>query len=89
MRPGVVWFGEALPAAEFDAAEQACRTADLVLVVGTSGIVYPFAGLPDVARHQGVPVVEIGPEDTELSDRVDHVWRATAATALPALVDAL
>lgn len=89
VRPGVVWFGEMLPEGAFDAAMEACLDADLVLVVGTSGIVYPFASLPDIARGHGVPVVEINPADTELSAGVDHVWRATAATALPALVAAL
>jgi len=89
VRPGVVWFGEMLPEGAFDAALDACLEADLVLVVGTSGIVYPFASLPDIARGHGVPVVEINPADTELSAGVDHVWRATAATALPALVAAL
>ncbi|GMA42253.1 SIR2 family NAD-dependent protein deacylase [Mobilicoccus caccae] len=89
VRPGVVWFGGMLPEGAFDAALDACLDADLVLVVGTSGIVYPFASLPDIARGHGVTVVEINPEDTDLSSGVDHVWRATAATALPALVEAL
>lgn len=89
VRPGVVWFGEMLPMDAFDAATEAVLEADLVLVVGTSGIVHPFASLPDLARGHGVPVVEINPNDTELSGHVDHVWRATAAEALPALVDAL
>ncbi len=89
VRPGVVWFGEMLPREEFDRASEAVQRADLVLVVGTSGIVYPFASLPDLARSHGVPVVEINPAETDLSPRVDHTWRATAATALPALIDAV
>ncbi|MDO5627035.1 MAG: NAD-dependent deacylase [Mobilicoccus sp.] len=89
VRPGVVWFGEMLPDGAFDASLDACFESDLVLVVGTSGIVYPFASLPDIARGAGVTVVEINPVDTDLSAGVDHVWRATAATALPALVAAL
>jgi NAD-dependent deacetylase len=89
VRPGVVWFGEALPEREFAAATDACRDTDLVLVVGTSGIVYPFAALPGVAARHGVPVVEINPVDTALTPDVDHAWRATAANALPALVAAL
>ena len=89
VRPGVVWFGEALPEAEFAAAARACGDADLVLVVGTSGIVYPFAGLPGLATRHGVPVVEINPVETALTASVDHSWRATAAVALPALLAAL
>jgi NAD-dependent deacetylase len=89
VRPGVVWFGEALPAGAFERAEEIVATADLALVVGTSGLVYPAAGLPMVARARGVPVVEVNPRETDLSDAVHHVWRASAATALPALVAAL
>lgn len=86
VRPGVVWFGEALPEGDFAVAAQACRDTDLVLVVGTSGIVYPFAGLPGHAIRHGVPVVEINPVETALTDVVDHSWRGTAARCLPALL---
>lgn len=89
VRPGVVWFGEMLPVEEFEAAHESATSADLVLVVGTSGIVQPFAGLPVAAARAGIPVVEINPVDTELSPLVSHRWRAGAALALPALVDAL
>ncbi len=89
VRPGVVWFGEMLPAAEFEAAHEATIGADLVLVVGTSGIVHPFAGLPVAVAAAGIPVVEINPVDTELSPIVGHCWRVGAAVALPALVDAV
>ncbi len=89
VRPGVVWFGEALPAEAFQAATSACLDADLVLVVGTSGLVYPAAGLPGMAASHGVPVVEVNPVATALSHEVDHAWRATAAQGLPALVDAV
>ena len=89
VRPGVVWFGEALPEAPFEAATAAHRDTDLVVVVGTSGLVFPAAGLPLEARASGIPVVEVNPEDTALSDAVHHTWRASAALALPALVAAL
>lgn len=89
MRPGTVWFGESLPEPEWNAAESAVLAADLVLVVGTSGVVYPFAGLPAIARSAGATVVEIDPNDTGVSDMADHRWRTTAAVGLPALVDRL
>lgn len=89
IRPGVVWFGEPLPAHDFAVAVQACRHADLLLVVGTSGLVYPAAGLPDVAATEGIPVVELNPEPTQLTASVDHSWRTTAAVGLPALLAAL
>ncbi|MFD6858316.1 NAD-dependent deacetylase [Rhodococcus sp. NPDC060090] len=89
VRPGVVWFGEMLPEQPWEAATASLREADLLLVVGTSGVVYPAAGLPSLARRHGVPVVEINPDDTDLSDQVDEVWRTTAAVGLPDLVSEL
>lgn len=85
VRPGVVWFGEMLPTASFMRAEQLAQTADLALVVGTSGLVFPAAGLPALARGAGVTVVEINPQHTPVSDVCQHSWRSTAAAALPAL----
>ena len=89
IRPGVVWFDEPLPERAFGDAIRVCRDADLVLVVGTSGIVQPAASLPHLAGARGIPVVEIDPHPTEFSPFASQVWRATAATALPALVAAL
>lgn len=87
IRPGVVWFGEALPDDAWATAVDAATRCALMLVVGTSGLVYPAAGLPALARRHGATVVEIDPEPTALSADVDHVWRATAAQALPHLLD--
>jgi len=89
IRPGVVWFNEALPERELADAIRVCRDADLVVVVGTSGIVQPAASLPHLAGARGIPVIEIDPRPTEFSPFATHVWRATAGAALPALVAAL
>ena len=86
VRPGVVWFGEPLPMAEWYQAVELVEQADLVLVVGTSGIVHPAAGLPALARGSGAVVVEVNPLETEVSDLAHHRWRETAALALPRLV---
>ncbi|GAA1480328.1 NAD-dependent protein deacylase [Gordonia sinesedis] len=89
IRPGVVWFGEALDGETWQRAESAFAGADLVLVVGTSGIVYPAAGLPERAAARGVPVIEINPEPSGLTRVATHSVRASAAVGLPALVAAL
>ncbi|KXP09072.1 NAD-dependent deacylase [Tsukamurella pulmonis] len=89
VRPGIVWFGEALPMDAWSRAEAAVLMADVVLVVGTSGIVYPAARLPETALAAGIPVVEINPEATPLSEVASYSWRGTAATTLPALVEAV
>ncbi|MDO5619033.1 Sir2 family NAD-dependent protein deacetylase [Kocuria sp.] len=89
IRPGVVWFGEALPMEAFQRAEEAMATADLVLVVGTSGIVQPAASLPLTALGLGVPVVEINPEPTEFSAYADFEVRLPSGEALPLLTASL
>ncbi|MEI2732028.1 MAG: NAD-dependent deacylase [Dermatophilaceae bacterium] len=89
LRPGVVMFGEVLPSDAIQAAFEACSNSDLVVVVGTSGIVHPAAQLPYLAQSNGIPVIEIDPNRTAFSNDADHVWRATAAEGLPALVRAL
>lgn len=89
IRPGVVWFGEALPLDAFQAAEEAMSRADLVLVVGTSGIVQPAASLPLTALGLGIPVVEINPEPTEFSAYADYEVRLPSGQALPQMVAAL
>lgn len=89
VRPDIVWFGEPLDAGVLDAAVDAVRDADLVVVVGTSGIVYPAAGLPALAAGFGVPVVEVNPHGSEISTDCDHAWEVSAAIGLPALTAAL
>lgn len=89
IRPGVVWFGESLPERAWSNAVAAVEGADLVLVVGTSGLVHPAAGLPLHAKRRGAVVVEINPESTPISPTADVTWRESAARALPALVTAL
>lgn len=83
MRPDVVLFGEFLPADVYARAERAASECDLCLVVGTSALVYPAAGLPLVAREAGAYLVEVNPERTPLSDLCDETVEARAGEALP------
>ena len=87
-RPGVVWFGEMLPSAPWEAAVAAIERADAVLVVGTSGLVHPAASLPDLAAAGGTPVVEVNPGPSGLSSSVSVHVRATAGEAVPVLLGA-
>lgn len=89
IRPDIVWFGEPLPQREWEQAEAGMNNADLVVIVGTSGVVQPAASLPLLAYERGVPIIEISPATTELSSLCTLSWRASAATALPALVAGL
>lgn len=86
VRPAVVWFGEMLPEAAVQAAWHAAETCDVMLVVGTSGVVYPAAQLPHVAKVNGAFVVNVNPE-TDRSDVADIMLQGTSGTVLPALVE--
>ncbi len=86
IRPSVVWFGELLPAAAFAAAEQAVDRCEVLLSIGTSGEVYPAAGLVWRAKAMGATVVEINPAPSELSTAADILIRQKAGSALPELV---
>lgn len=85
-RPAVVWFGEMLPLATLEAAEQAAGTCGLLLVIGTSGVVHPAAGLAYTACDAGARVVVVNPHPSELDAIADEVLRGTAATLLPPLL---
>lgn len=89
IRPSVVWFGEPLPDTAWNRSVLAVSSADVVVVVGTSAIVYPAAGLPEAALAAGKPVIEINPERTPLSDSATVSLRETATEALPTLLQRL
>lgn len=86
LRPAVVWFGETLPAGVWARAEQAANRCDLMLVVGTSGAVYPAAGLAQIARRNGARVVIVNPRASELDAVADALIPLPAAQALPELL---
>jgi NAD-dependent deacetylase len=83
-----VWFGESLPLAIFDAAERAAEACNVMLVVGTSGAVWPAAGLAALARRAGGRVVMVNPQPSEIDADAHVVLRGTAAELLPRLLDA-
>ncbi|BBY56834.1 NAD-dependent deacylase [Mycobacterium koreense] len=89
IRPDIVWFGEQLPTEPWRRAVDATETADVVVVVGTSSIVYPAAGLPEMALARGTVVVEVNPEPTPLSSSATVVVRESASQALPTLLPRL
>jgi NAD-dependent deacetylase len=86
VRPGVVWFGEMLPEEALSRAELLARSCDVMLVVGTSGAVYPAAGLAHTARRAGAQVIILTPEPSEIDDEAHLLLRGTAARILPALL---
>ena len=89
VRPDVVWFGEMLPANSFRMAEKHARKCDLFISVGTSGVVYPAAGLPGLAKSSGAFLVEVNTEVTDLSSLMDVTFQGKSGEILPRLMSLL
>lgn len=86
MRPGVVWFGEALSPAVLERACSLAARADVCLVIGTSAVVQPAASIALLTRENGGAVIEINPEETPLTAHADVSFRATATETVPRLL---
>lgn len=84
-RPGVVWFGEELPAGAMNRAMADALSCDVCFSVGTSTLVQPAASLPFIALNAGAVVIEINPLPTSLSSKAHYSLQATAAEALTAI----
>lgn len=84
IRPHIVWFGE-IPL-DMEGIYRELNSATVLLVVGTSGAVYPAAGLVHVARGRGIRTVYAGPEEPQNVDAFDEVLLGTATEVLPTLV---
>jgi NAD-dependent deacetylase len=86
LRPGVVWFGEGLPPEAWHQAEGASRAAQVFLVIGTSAVVYPAAGLAEMARTAGARLAVLNAEPTLLDAMADRVIHGPAGEILPRLL---
>ena len=87
LRPHVVWFGESLDSNLLQQAVQAARTAEVMLVIGTSAVVQPAASLALEAKDAGALVAEINLERTPHSDRLDFSLLGKAGEIVPRLVE--
>lgn len=89
IRPAVVWFGEMLPEEAIRRTYAAIDSCDTMLVVGTSGTVYPLAAFPSLAKRAGARVIEINPEETPITQEADLFLQGPAGEVLPKLVEKL
>jgi len=85
LRPDVVWFGESLDPSHLETAYAALEACDVLLVVGTSGLVYPAAGFVAIAKEAGARVIEVNPTETPLSPLADVFIAGGARSILPVL----
>lgn len=89
VRVDVVWFGEMLPEAMIRRAYTLSGAADVMIVIGTSGLVTPAANLPRVAKKAGAIVIEVNPDHTPISSIADIRLAGASGEMLPQLVAAL
>jgi NAD-dependent deacetylase len=89
VRPDVVWFGEMLPADQLEAASRIAVSCDVMLVVGTSGVVQPAANMPFLAKRHGARIIEFNPVESEITPIADVWLQAPAGESLPLVVETL
>jgi len=89
VRPDVVWFGEALPEQVVEIAWRAAEACDVMLVVGTSGVVYPVAELPLLAKRAGAVVIDVNPQCNPISEIADIFLQGAGGVILPQVMNAL
>ena len=89
VRPNVVWFGEALPNNELTRASQYSQVCDLMIVVGTSGMVSPASQLPSVAKQSGAKIIEVNPDDSMITPLADIKLKGASGVMLPQVIEAL
>jgi NAD-dependent deacetylase len=87
VRPDVVWFEEMLPPGALERAYDLCQQADVMLVVGTSGVVQPAASLPFAAKSAGAQIIEVNPEMTNITLIADWHLSGPSGEVLPKVIE--
>ena len=87
LRPDVVWFGEALPKDALEKAFNLAERADVVVVIGTSGVVYPAAYIPYIVKEHGGKVIEVNVERSGITPIADVFLRGKAGEILPKILE--
>lgn len=89
LRPHVVWFGESLDPENLRLAYQLLKGCEVLLVVGTSGVVQPVASFPWEAKKHGAYVVEVNIEPTPITRISDLFLKGKASEILPVFLNEL
>ena len=82
LRPDIVWFGDHLNSSIVQQAFETSGEGDLFISIGTSGEVWPAAGIPKIARENGAYMIEINLEDTVSTHLFDEKIYKPSSTAL-------
>jgi len=88
-RPDIVWFGEMLPPAAIERAFAVAQSCDVMLVIGTSGMVQPAARLPQIAHLQNAVLIDVNPQPDALQSVTDVFLQGRAGDILPKVLAAI
>lgn len=89
LRPNVVWFEEPLPPKAIQLAYEIASRCDVMLIIGTSGMVSPASDLPHLALNNGAALIEVNPDESMITPYVDAHLKGASGVILPALLEAL
>ena len=89
VRPNVVWFGESLPSYELNKASEYSQICDVMIVVGTSGMVSPASELPRIAKQSGAKIIEVNPDNSMITPLADIKLDGASGEMLPEVIEAL
>jgi NAD-dependent deacetylase len=88
LKPDVVFFGEPIPMLDMVRADQEARQCKVMLIMGTSGVVYPAADVPYLAHSSGAKIVEINMDDTPFTSSIsDFFFKENASDVLPKILE--
>jgi len=88
LKPDFVFFGEGIPEAAAWRARTAAVNADVVLIIGSTGEVYPAAMVPETAAHRGATIIEVNPERSRFTESITDIFlQGKAGEVLPRLAD--
>jgi NAD-dependent deacetylase len=88
LKPDVVFFGEGIPLAAAYGANEEAHVCNAMLIIGTSGVVYPAAEIPFTAKSNGAMIIEINMEDTPFTSSItDHFLKGNASEILPKILE--
>ena len=81
-----VMFGEPIPPKVLDRCQEETEKCDCMILIGTSGTIYPAAGFPSTAKYRGAKLIEVNPYETPFTDMCEVILRAPAAESMPKIV---
>jgi len=90
LKPDVVFFGEGIPMLAMVRANEEANQCNIMIIIGTSGVVYPAAGIPYTAKSRGATIIEINPESTPFTSSIsDLFFKGSASEVLPRILEKL